>query len=35
MAQPHEETLMFLKRGGRKEEKEDSMERWGGAERIN
>lgn len=23
MAQPHEETLMFLKRGGRKEEKDE------------
>lgn len=29
MAQPHEETLMFLKRGGRKEEKD---ERGGGVE---
>lgn len=32
MPQPHEETLMFLKRGGRKEEKED----WGvGGDREN
>lgn len=38
MPQPHEETLMFLKRGGRKEEKEER--RTGGrglkeTERIN
>lgn len=35
MAQPHEETLMFLKRGRRKEEKEDGMGRWGGGSREN
>lgn len=33
MAQPREETLMFLKRGGRKEEKEDGMGRWVGGQR--
>lgn len=35
MPQPHEETLMFLKRGGRREEKEEK-EDWGvGGDREN